>query len=275
MKYILSILLFWSLSPLSYAQTSDTSSTMKAPAPSSDWTGLVKAEISNKNLKRANEIGGAMTENQLRLAYKFNDKANLGFLLTAKYNLASEQEVQADQKVVNSDVAVAGFLVAPSFIGSDKVEIDARYYLPTSESSKNAKQNSMLRADFKLPYSLESGRVVTLNVSPRYFDFANADETLEVLSQARIGMGKTVIPYAALNHRVKMLGGQVATLTRKEEYLGPEVGLEYVPNKMVKLALLVAQERNTFNPTAKKADRTYSLFNGGETKYLLGAQIKM
>ncbi len=105
----------------------------------------------------------------------------------------------------------------------------------------------MLRADIKLPYSLESEKVAALIFSPRFTDNAQAVEKLEILSQARIGFGKTLTPYVALNHRIKMLG-QTTNLRRNEEVMGPELGVEYLPHKMVKLALLVSQERNILNP---------------------------
>lgn len=250
--------------------TTNVSTSVSAP---SQWAASVKSEISN-NLKTAADVGGALTDNQLRLAYKFNDKAQLGLLFGAKYNIASDKQNQSDLAVINSDTALAGIYVAPSFIGSDKTEIDARLYFPTSDVSKKAKQNSMLRADIKLPYSLESEKVAALIFSPRFTDNAQADEKLEILSQARIGFGKTLTPYVALNHRIKMLG-QTTNLRRNEEVMGPELGVEYLPHKMVKLALLVSQERNILNPTAAKASRNYSLFNDSESKYLFAAQIKM
>lgn len=247
-------------------------STTSVSAPS-QWAASAKTEISN-NLKTASDVGGALTDNQLRLAYKFSEKAQLGLLFGAKYNIASDKQNQSDIGVINSDTALAGIYVAPSFVGSDKTEIDARVYFPTSDTSKKAKQNSMLRADIKLPYSLESEKVAALVFSPRFTDNAQAVEKLEILSQARIGFGKTFTPYIALNHRIKMLG-QTTNLRRNEEVMGPELGVEYLPHKMVKLALLVSQERNILNPTAAKVSRNYSLFNDSESKYLFAAQIKM
>lgn len=253
--------------------TAETTVTTTAPSSTTSWTALLKSEASN-NLEVARTVGGALTENQFRLAYKFNDKANVGLLWGAKYKLASDKEIQSEQAVINSDTAIAGFFVAPSFIGSDKTEIDARFYLPTSEESKVKHKNYVIRTDLKLPYSMVSDRVAILNVSPRFTDNDQAVEQLEVLSQIRLGQGKTYIPYIALNHRFKMLG-QTLNLARTEEYMGPELGFEVIPHKMVKLALLVAQERNILNPSAKKASAQYSLFERNETKYLFGAQIKM
>lgn len=251
----------------------DATVTTTAPTPSSSWTVQLKSEASN-NLEVARTIGGSLTENQFRLAYKFNDKANVGLLWGAKYKLASDKEIQSEQGMINSDTAIAGFFVAPSFVGSDKTEIDARFYLPTSEEAKVKHKNYVIRTDVKLPYSMESERVAALIVSPRFTDNDQAVEQLEVLSQIRIGQGKTFIPYAALNHRFKMLG-ETLNLSRTEEYMGPEVGVEMIPHKMVKLAVLVSQERNILNPSAKKASAHYSVFDRNETKYLLGAQIKM
>lgn len=275
MKYLVSIfVLSLVIAPVAQAQsTVDATVATSVPSPSSSWTVQLKSEASN-NLEVARKVGGSLTENQFRLAYKLNDKVNVGLLLGAKYKLASDNEIQSEQGVINSDTAIAGFFVAPSFMGSDKTEIDARFYLPTSEEAKVKHKNYVIRTDIKLPYSMESDRVAALIVSPRFTDNDQAVEQLEVLSQIRIGQGKTFIPYAALNHRFKMLG-ETLNLSRTEEYMGPEVGLEMIPHKMVKLAVLVSQERNILNPSAKKANAQYSVFDRNETKYLLGAQIKM
>jgi len=69
--------------------------------------------------------------------------------------------------------------------------------------------------------------------------------------------------------------GQVSNLSRTEEYMGPELGCEIFPHKLVKLAMSISQERNILNPTAKNVSSNFSLFNRNETKYLIGAQIKM
>lgn len=258
-------------SQFGYAQ--NTTITTTAPATGLPWAVSLKSELS-ANMEAAKQIGGAGTETQFRAAYKFNDAAQLGVLLGGKYNLAGENQNQAQQEMVASDAAIAGIYVAPAILGADKTQIDGRLYLPTSNASQLAKQQYQVRADILLPYSLESQRSAAILISPRFADFDVAASKMELVSQAKLAQGKTIAPYIALNHKLKMADA-AAGLSRTEEYMGPEVGVEIIPHKMVKLALLVSQERNILNPTAKKARGEYSVFNTSETKYLLGAQIKL
>ncbi len=258
---------------LAQAQTTAPSVTTTAPAAGLPLTATLKSEMSS-NIESAKDQGGALTETQLRLAYKFNDTAQLGLLFGGKYNLANEKQTQADQNMIASDTAIAGILVAPAILGADKTTIDGRLYLPTSAASEKAKQQYQLRADITLPYSMESQRVASVSVSPRFSDFEITASKAELVSQAKFAQGKTFVPYVALNHKLK-LADATAGMTRTEEYMGPEVGIDVVPHKLVKLSLLVSQERNILNPTAKKARATYTAFDTNETKYLFGAQIKL
>lgn len=251
----------------------NTTVTTTAPTTAMPWTATLKSEVSS-NLETAKQIGGALTETQLRLAYKFNDVAQLGLLLGGKYNVANDSQNQADQDLISSDAAIAGIYVAPAILGADKTQIDGRLYVPTSEASKIAKQQALMRADILLPYTLEQQRSVSLLVSPRYTDYQQTASKLELVSQAKLAQGKMIAPYLALNHKLKLVDA-TAGLTRAEELMGPELGVEIVPHKLVKLSLLVSQERNILNPTAKKASANYSAFNTTETKYLVGAQIKL
>lgn len=255
----------------SQAQTAGTSTT-SVTSPSLPWTVSAKSEWSS-NIETAKQVGGAATENQFRIAYKLTDKVQLGLLFGGKYNLANENQIQSDQEFIGMDTALAGLFVAPSFLGSDKTEVDARVYLPTTEASQKAKQLYQLRADIKLPYTFSSARSATLQVSPRVSDFEVAATKLELVSQAKFAQGSKVAPYIALNHKLKMLN--TAGMSRTEEYVGPELGVELVPHKMVKLAFLVAQERNILNPSVKKVRPEYSAFDTKETKYLMSAQIKL
>lgn len=269
MKRVMFVSLGLLVSQLVMAQSETT---IVAPAPSLPWTATLKSELTS-NVQTAKDMGGAGTETQFRLAYKFNDQAQLGLLVGGKYNLATINQNQEDQKMVASNVALAGLFIAPSLLQSDKTEIDARIYLPTSDASQTLKENFQMRADIKLPYTVAPQRVATLQVSPRWTDYAAMDSKIELVSQAKLAQGKMVAPYAALNHRFKFLNGEKTT--RTEEFAGPELGLDYAPHKIVKLTLSVSQERNILNPTAKKVRAEYSAFDTRETKYLLGAQIKL
>lgn len=258
-------------SQISLAQT-QTTVTTQAPAPGLPWTATLKSEVTN-TIEAAKDVGGAGTETQFRLAYKFTDAAQLGLLIGGKYNLATEAQVQADQEMLASDFAIAGILVAPGILEADKTEIDGRLYLPTSDASEVAKQNYQLRADVKLPYTLAPQRTATLTVSPRLTDYQVAATRLDLVSQLKLAQGKAIAPYVALNHKLKT--ANTAGLTRNAEYIGPEVGLDLVPHKLVKVSLSVSQDRNILNPTARKVRAEYSAFDTRETTYLLGAQIKL
>jgi hypothetical protein len=254
------------------AQETATSITTAAPSVGMAWTASLKSEMSN-NLEKAKDIGGAATDNQFRLSYKFNETTQAGILLGGIYNLATEGQDQDNIKMINSDVAVVGLVTAPAVLGADKTEVDGRLYLPTSETSEKAAQQYKLRADVRLPYTMGNQRLATLWVSPRLTDYEVFSAKAELLSQAKLAQGKVIAPYVAINHKLVML--DTADITRKEEFMGPEVGVDYLPHKLVKLSLFVAQERNILNPTFKKTAANYSVFNTKETKYLFSAQIKM
>lgn len=262
------------INQLAAAQTTTTTPTVttKAPEAALPWTASLKSEMES-NIETGKTVGGAQTDNQFRIAYKFNDKAQIGLLFGGKYKLTSETQTQADQEMISSDVAVAGVLTAPAILNADKTEIDGRIYLPTSDLSKNAKQNYQLRADIKLPYSLESQRTATLMVSPRVSDYEITATKVELISQAKLAQGKMFVPYVALNHKLRL--DNTAGLVRSEERMGPELGLDINPHRLVRLSLLVAQDRNILNPTKKNIRSEYALFDTKETKYLLGAQIRL
>ncbi|MEY4616148.1 MAG: hypothetical protein RJB66_1108 [Pseudomonadota bacterium] len=269
MKKLVFASIFILSSPFVLAQSETT---IVAPAPVLPWTATLRSEMAS-NIQTGKELGGAGTETQFRLAYKFNDQAQLGLLIGGKYNLATINQDQADQEMIASNVAVAGLLVAPSFWGSDKTEIDARIYFPTSEQSGLLKENFQVRADIKLPYTIASQRTATVQLSPRVTDYAVTDSKFELVSQAKLAQGKAIVPYLAMNHRIKVMGGEA--MSRTEEFLGPELGIDLIPHKIVKISLSVSQERNILNPTSKKVRSEYSAFDTRETKYLMGAQIKL
>ena len=271
MKTLILASLFLVQSNVSLAQT-DTRLTTVAPTPTNPWTASLKTELGS-TVESAKVAGGGGTDTQFRLSYKITDAAQIGILVGGKYPIATENQVQADQRMIASDIALAGVYVAPGLLEADKTEVDGRIYLPTSDAAEASKENFVLRADLKLPYTLAPQRVATITVSPRYADYQVNPSRLEMVSQAKIAQGKAIVPYAAFNHRVSLL--DTAGMNRKEEYVGPEVGVEVNPHRMIKLSLSLAQERNILNPTSRNVRGDYALFDTNETKYLLGAQIKL
>jgi hypothetical protein len=233
----------------------------------------LKSEISN-NIEAALESGGAVVDNQFRIGYKLNDSAQIGVLLSGKYNIAEQNQLQSDQEFVAGDAAIAGILVAPSLLRSDKTEVDGRLYLPTSEASKKAQQQFQVRADVKLPYTLPAQSSFTVTMSPRVSGYVSTGEKLDFVSQAKLAKGRTIVPYFAMNHSLRMLNG-MAGMARTTESVGPEIGVEVSPSKMVRLALLVSQERSIFSSKTNKQKAQYTAFAANETKVLFGAQIRL
>lgn len=270
--FVFSFLLLLTIQ-FSFAQVSTTPSvTTTATSPSLPWTATVKSELSS-TIENAKKVGGGSTENQFRIAYKFSEAAQLGLLFGGKYKFVGQAQNQSDQEMVASDTAIAGILVAPSLLGSDKTIIDGRFYLPTSKDSIKLKQNLLARVDMILPYSLTGQKNLTFWVSPRFADFEFNSSKFDILSQVKLAQGSKIAPYIALNHKVKM--GYKTGLNRTEEYMGPEVGIEALPHKLVKLGIYVNQERNILNPSAKNAPSDYSAFNSTESKYFVFGQIKL
>lgn len=250
--------------------TSISTSTPAVPPP---WAISLKSEWS-RNLEEAKTVGGASTDNQFRIEYKLNSTAQMGLLFGGKYTMASEKQNQSDQKMIGSDTAIVGAYVIPNALGADKVQIDGRYYLPTSDASRDKKQNGLLRADIKMPFSLENQKSFKLYLSPRHYNYQNNDNVIDLRSQVRFDQGKNFLPYVAFNHTLK-LSDIPAGYTRMVETAGPEIGIETQPNKFVNLNLRLAQDRNILNPSKTKSQKQYSVFDPDESTYYLEAVVKL
>ena len=270
---ILSVIVLFTQNSFSQSSAASSENVNKVEAKSLPFAMSFKSEVSS-NVETAKTVGGGLSEHQLRLSYKIDEMSQVGLLLGGKYVFTGEGQNQQAQEFMNSDIAIAGIYAIPEVLGADKLEIDGRIYLPTSENSKAISQNYLLRADLKMPYSFENNQKVVLLTSPRFFDYEIANSKLDVQSQARYAIGKSVVPYLAINHRLIMLDEN--GLARSNEYMGPELGLELSPTSYLKVSMLVAQERNILNPGANsKTRKNYSAFDTAETKYFVNAQVKL
>jgi hypothetical protein len=100
--------------------------------------------------------GGATTDNQFKATYLIDENVRFGFLISAKTDIAGQNEAQSNKKWIGGDLAAAVETSFSGFLGSDKTLFEGRMYFPTSQTSINKKQDFQLRADVNLPYTINN-----------------------------------------------------------------------------------------------------------------------
>jgi hypothetical protein len=260
-----------------FAQSSTTesaasvSTTLAAPRSFQFTYKNETSSLLDRNYKTG---GGATTDNQFKATYLLGEDVRFGLFASAKTDIAGLNETQSSKEWISGDLAAVVESVYAGFLGSDKTLFEGRMYFPTSETSKDAKQDLQLRADLNLPYTL--GSVLSSNIyfSPRYASLQGDNDQFKTVTQAKVAAkaNSVLTAYAALNHINNIK--QTNVFKRAVETLGPEVGADITVNPIVKFNLSLLQDRAIYQPTNRKVRPDFALFDTKETQYMLKAQIK-
>jgi hypothetical protein len=271
------ILMSLLISNIGFAQSSTNQSVTgvsSVPAAQRSVQLTYKNETSS-NIERNKKTGGGVTtDNQFKATYLLGEDVRFGLYASAKTDIAGQNETQSSKKWISGDVAAVVESIYGSLLGSDKTLLEGRMYFPTSEVSKNKKQEMQLRADLNLPYTINGLLNSNIYFSPRYFSVQGERDQLDSLIQAKLAAkaNSFVTGYAAINY--KNVLKQTAVFKRDMETMGPEIGADITANPILKFNLAVMQDRAIYQPTKLKVRPEFALYDTNETLYMLKAQIK-
>jgi hypothetical protein len=246
-----------------------TSTTSLSAAPTATFS--FKNETSQL-VQKANTIGGANTDNQLKAVLNITPKLGVGVLVGGYKDIANSTQAQSQISFKDMDLAVLVNGKTDGILGSDISIIEGRVYLPTSPYSKSIGQASRLRMDLLFPKNLGDGFSASLLFRPNYFTM-NADSKLSSyfgsLTSLRgtYNFTKDFDIYASLDHTYDSVDNKQTAIKTDKEVLGPQIGVEYKFSKYFKASLDAEQARNINEPAFYNVRKEYALFDANDTTY--------